>query len=166
MAESPLLQQKATHFRITERLRDTIDLAGCLILTCFLAALAIFGEVLLCRLGAAWLAITQLYCAWRLLQFFRNAPSLQNPLLAHRHDLRQRLLFANDLIALSVRVSGPGVLLSAAGWYLSAPADWIIPVALVAAWAGMLFMKRDALRRKTVKLRRELQVLDSAFPPA
>ena len=170
MATSPLplpaLQQKATHYRMKERLRDTIDLAGCLILTLFLTALAAFGEALLCRLGAAWLAATQLYCAWRVLQFFRNAPSLQNPLVAHRHDLRQRLLFANDLMALSVRVSGPGVLFSAAGWYLSAPADWIVPVALVCAWAGMLFMKRDALRRKTAKLRQELLVLDSSFPPA
>lgn len=166
MASSAHLQQKAAHFRIKERLRDTIDLAGCLSLTLFLTALAVYGEALLCRLGAAWLATTQLYCAWRLFQFFRNAPSLQDPLLAHRHDLRQRIQFANDLMALSVRVSGPGVLFSAAGWYLSAPADWIIPVALVAAWAGMLFMKRDALRRKTVKLRRELQVLDSAFPSA
>ena len=166
MASSALLQQKATHFRIRERLRDTIDLAGCLILTLFLSALAVYGEALLCRLGAAWLAATQLYCAWRLFQFFRNAPSLKDPLAAHRHDLRQRLLLANDLLALSVRISGPGVLASAAGWYLSAPADWIIPVALVAAWAGMLVMKRDALRRKTANLRRELKVLDSAFPPA
>jgi hypothetical protein len=30
----------------------------------------------------------------------------------------------------------------------------------------MLFMKRDALRRKTAKLRQELLVLDSSFPPA
>jgi hypothetical protein len=126
----------------------------------------VFGESLLCRIGAAWLAATQLYCAWRLLQFFRNAPSLQDPLVAHRHDLHQRLLFANDLLALSVRVSGPGVLVSAVGWYLSAPADCIVPVALVCAWAGMCFMKNDALGRKTANLRQQLLVLDKSFPSA
>ena len=166
MGSDSTLRQKAKRFRRKERLRDSVDLAGCLVLTLFLAALAAFGEVLLCRLGAAWLAVTQLYCGWRLFQFFRNAPSLDDPFAAHRHDLNQRLDFANDLLVLGDRISGLGILLSAAGWYLSAPADWIVPVSLVAAWAGMCFMKRDGLRRKTAKLRGELLALETAFPLA
>lgn len=101
-----------------------------------------FGEALLCRLGAAWLAAARLFFQSALPYRTRCSPTVTTSANAscsptiYCPNLRPRCRCQRHRL---VSVGARGL---------------------------MCFMKNDALRRKTANLRQQLLVLDKSFPSA
>jgi hypothetical protein len=144
-----------------ERLAGLLGVPFLIAVPLVFGALAIFSEVLLCRIGCAIVSISFAYTAYRFLRAnWRLSPSVDNirryrEYLVHRRDAFQGFLLWSSLPA------ALGVALAILGWLRSEPSDW--PDAAMAAgfWAGLQVAFWAGNRNEVATLQREIDFLSA-----
>ena len=153
------VDERARRFRRDRLLASLASLPTFAIFTLVFAAGAIFGDILLCRIGCAMIAASLAYAAYR---FFRSDWGY-NPagdqVARYREHLVRRRDFLQGFVGWGAIPIALGVGIATLGWLLAEPSrwadaatagvlGWTLPVAL---WASN--------KRTAAQLQREIDAL-------
>lgn len=162
---SSLLRRTALTFERRERIRGIAGVLSMVPLSIFFALMAAFGEVLLCRIGCALLALSPAKAFYTIV---RGRWLVPMPADCHAHECashyRENLTRLRDLHRANRQLwlVVPGTVVGLAGWLIDTPSDWILIAGLAIYLGGFLYVCWDFSQREAARLQREIDLVDQA----
>jgi len=163
---SSLLRRAARRFDRKSRRGGLFDLVGFVALVLFFCVVACWGEVTLCRIGCALIAIGISYSAYHRIRggWMDWLPSERATgcLSFYRAQLTRRRDLSQSFPRWGILPSAPGVVLASLGWIRADPQRWVDAVGPVLFWTGLqiaLYCHNDA---EVARAQREIDLLEGA----
>lgn len=133
----------------------------------FFGLMAAYGEVSLCRIGCALLAVSPAYAFYTIVRggWLRPMPA---DCYAHEcaSHYREHLTRLRDLhraiVSRQLLPLFPGVVVGLAGWLIATPSDWLLIAGLATYFAGFQYVSWDLARREAARLQREIDLVEQA----
>ena len=144
------------------------DILGIVFITAigiFFAAMAIGGEIWLCRIGAALFSAAAFHAAFRTFvwrtRLIPSEPGAMDCLSYYRTELMRKREQLKTFLSWGVWPFAPGVVLASLGWLLAAPREWYTALGILAVWAGTNLAVWAGHSRRIAAIERELKLLDT-----
>ncbi len=157
------LRKAAWRFRWRSRIDDSLAIITNSVLMLFFAAAAIFGELLLCRIGSALLALGLAYGSFRFLaRYFRSSDKDFEEQSCSNHylqDLKQRMNFIEGYSSWGVLATFPGAVIGIAGWILDDPSAPVLPIGILACFLTVQYINFSWGNRLLAEITREMRHL-------
>jgi len=162
-----LLRRMVREFQWTTRFADLTVVVFFGAYALLFAAVAIFGEVLLCRIGGALLFLGLGYTILRLTRegWVGAIPSSSAAIECsayYRAQLVRRRDFKKQFLYWAVLPVIPGAAVGTLGWVVADPKQWYIPSGALFFCLSVLFLSVDGSRKDAVRMQKEIDLLDGA----
>lgn len=127
------------------------------------AAVAIFGEILLCRIGCAILAASCAYTVYRILRTdWASIDPATDCSTHHRARLVRRRDALRSFPYWSSLPAAPGVMLATLGWLLADPSHWFNATTPAAFWVCLQIAFWAGHSGTVARLQKEIDSLNAA----
>ena len=154
--------------------RSRLDRASAILLhgalALYFSAAAVFGEVLLCRIGSAFFAAGLFYSLYRFLcaAAFSSLPpdaAGMECVEFYRRQLVQRRDAVKNYLHWGVLPAIPGALLATLGWIIAEPRDGILAIGIFAFFLGMQYVTLQHCNQSRTQLQKEIDLLEPGTGP-
>ena len=159
------LRRAVWRLRWRSRIDDLLAITTNTILGLLFTAAAIFGDVALCRIGSALLAVGFGFTAFRFLAGSAKLDPVSRSeacLDYYRSELARRANFIEGYSRWGVVSTFPGALVGTLGWVLTDPRGWLLPAEILAFFLAMQYINFAWGNRLLTQLRGEINRVNRA----
>ncbi len=159
------LRRRTRQLRI-ERLAALISgLPFVFVLAVVAALAAVFGEILLCRIGCAIIAASLFYTFIRFVRSEWSSDYTSDCAAHYRAQLTKRIAFLRGFTHHDALPISAGIVIAILGWFLAEPHRWLEATTTGVLGIGMQFAISSSNTRRIARLQKELVDLDAITSP-